>query len=165
MSNQQDSELTQSGSEQTSVREGDFPYAWLEGLLELADKTLDPGAKVKLLKGCAGAHYRSAKMAEIAAPFAGDLGRFLAHLAESWQWKISYDASAGVILADENKDSCVCPLARGGARLSPLLCRCSEGFAERMFGAVTGKPVRATVVRSILRGDPSCAYRIELGKG
>jgi hypothetical protein len=32
-----------------------------------------------------------------------------------------------------------------------------------MFSAVTGAPVRATVTASILRGDPNCVYRIELG--
>ncbi len=164
MSNQTDSTPDESGPDQASGPQEGFPSAWVAGMLEVADRSLDARAKVRLLKGCAAAHYRSARMPETVAPFAGDLERFLEHLSQSWNWKISYDPSAGIILADENKSSCVCPLARGGARLSPLLCHCSEGFAERMFSAVTGKAARATVIRSVLRGDPSCVYRIELGE-
>jgi len=164
MSNQEDSVPDENGEVQAAGPEDGFPYAWVEGLLEVADRTLEARAKVRLLKGCAAAHYRSAKMAETVAPFAGNLEGFLAHLTQSWKWKISYDSSAGVVIADENKSSCVCPLARGGARLSPILCHCSEGFAERMFAAVTGKTARATVTHSVLRGDPSCVYRIELSE-
>ncbi len=163
MSHQHGSESDEGGELQAAGPEESFPYAWVEGLLDVADRTLEAHAKVRLLKGCAAAHYQSARMAETVAPFAGDLEGFLAHLSRSWGWKISYDSSARVILADENKDHCVCPLARTGARrLSATLCHCSEGFAERMFAAVTGRAVRATVIRSVLRGDPSCVYRVEI---
>ncbi len=42
------------------------------------------------------------------------------------------------------------------------LCNCSEGFAERMFSYILNRPVRATVIASILRGDKSCKYEIFL---
>lgn len=45
---------------------------------------------------------------------------------------------------------------------STLLCDCSEGFTEKMFSAVVGKPVKAEVVASIQRGAESCRYRITL---
>jgi len=45
---------------------------------------------------------------------------------------------------------------------STLLCDCSEGFAEKLFSAVVGKPVKAEVVASIQRGAKSCRYRISL---
>jgi hypothetical protein len=69
-----------------------------------------------------------------------------------------------IILADENKPSCVCPLLKDAERLFPGLCYCSEGFAELMFSAVFKYPVRASVVSSIQRGDSHCVYKIETGK-
>ena len=62
---------------------------------------------------------------------------------------------------DENKDFCVCPLCQA-QKMPPLLCNCSEGFAERMFSNILNRPVRATVIASILRGDKSCKYEIFL---
>jgi hypothetical protein len=59
--------------------------------------------------------------------------------------------------------ACVCPLVQQNIGVvSTTLCHCSEGFAERMFSAVIEKPVKATVTRSILRGDKSCVYTIQI---
>jgi hypothetical protein len=45
------------------------------------------------------------------------------------------------------------------------LWACSEGFAERMFSNVLGQPVQASVLRSILKGDPSCVYEVQILPG
>jgi predicted hydrocarbon binding protein len=116
-----------------------------------------------VLKAAAQAHWEHLRMGEKVAPYAGNLDGFLAFLRSSWGWKIEHDRAAGVILVDEAKDYCVCPLVEKG-RPTDLtqLCDCSEGFAERLFGAVVGRPVRAEVTQSVLRGASSCHYRITL---
>jgi predicted hydrocarbon binding protein len=65
-----------------------------------------------------------------------------------------------IIIADENKDHCVCPMIDHTLHNSPLMCHCSEGFAEKMFSKVTGEKANAVVISSILRGDKSCKYKI-----
>lgn len=149
--------MAASGSEEN----GCLSSAWIGALLEGAEHELDPAVSAKLLRGCGSAHYRAMNIEATAARYRGDLPAFVGFLSTEWHWKVSYDRGSGIILADEDKPDCVCPLAKGGAVTSPLLCRCSEGFAELLFAAVVGRPVRATVVRSILRGDPSCVYRVE----
>jgi hypothetical protein len=115
------------------------------------------------VRGCSLPHFRTLAMDATLDKFRGNVAGFLGHLEKEWGWIVKYSPGDGVILVDENKAACVCPLLpkeRTGDL--GLLCCCSEGFAERMFSRVAGSPVRAQVTASILRGDPSCKYRIEL---
>jgi predicted ArsR family transcriptional regulator len=117
----------------------------------------------RILKGCAEAHYEDLKMQATVDKFRGKMDEFLAFLRKEWGWIIDYDRDQGVILVNENKTSCVCPLVPK-ARTADLgiLCYCSEGFAERVFSEIHGSRVRAEVAESILRGQQHCIYRIEL---
>lgn len=138
-------------------------YTWLARLMGQIDTHCGAREKAALLKGCALAHYRAINMDEILAPYRGNLGAFVEFLSKQWGWVVTYDEAQGVIIADENKAACVCPLVKQGIAIDlTFLCSCSEGFAEKMFSEVTGRPVSARVQQSILRGAPSCVYRIEL---
>lgn len=89
--------------------------------------------------------------------------RFIQFLSEQWQWQVAYDPAETVITADENKSYCVCPLVQQSPQVvSGTLCHCLEGFAEQMSSEVVGGPVKATVVQSVLRGDKSCVYSIQI---
>lgn len=117
--------------------------------------------KRSLLKGCAQAHYDHLKLTELLAPYRNNPDAFVQYLESGWGWKVSHDKTTRTILADENKDHCVCPVAARLPQKGPAaLCYCSEGFAEAMFSFVLGCPVSATVVSSILRGNERCVYRI-----
>jgi len=138
---------------------------WMGAFFAQVDRALPGTQKASLVKSCSAAHYRWLNMDETLRPFKGDLPGLLRLLSETWGWKISVQAGGRLIEADENKETCVCPLIRRGViQASPTLCSCSEGFAERMFASVLDKPVSAKVVRSILRGDPSCVYEVAVGK-
>jgi len=138
-------------------------HAWTAHLLALLDANLPEDTKKAVLKECSIIHYREAQMDALVAQYRGDLPGFIQVLSRNWQWKVTYDPHEGVISADENKPTCVCPLVRlSAAPVSAILCHCSEGFAERMFSAVVGRPVTAQVSRSVLRGDPTCVYRIQI---
>ena len=148
------------------MTDNDFAAEWLTGLLAGIEQNVPAAEKGRLFESCALAHYRAVDMEEIVARYSGDLPGFLGFLSESWHWVIDYDPIAGRITADENKSACVCPLVqaglvKGAAAGAGGLCACSEQFAERMFGAVLKRPVRASVARSIMRGDPSCVYVVE----
>ena len=148
---------------QDTPAEDRFVQEWTATLLGLLEKA-EPGTGAEtLLKECSAYHYRAAGMEALATQYRGNLAGFIEMLTEKWGWKVTVDPLGQVITADENKPDCVCPVARGGRLpVSGVLCHCSEGFARRMFTAVTGRPTRAKVVRSVLRGGASCVYQIEI---
>ncbi len=147
---------------ENNATEDRFVAEWLSTLLTGLDAHLPPETQAALLQGCAAVHYRSIHMDALIAPYRGDLEGFTQFLSEKWQWKVDYNKDAHIITADENKSACVCPLVQKAGITSPALCYCSVGFAERMFSAVAGRPVKAEVTHSILRGDKSCVYTIQI---
>jgi predicted hydrocarbon binding protein len=139
-------------------------FEWISNLLTVLDQhNLSQETRSAIVRECATAHYRNANMDEIVSQYKGDLEAFLQFLSKEWKWKIIYDRDAQIVTADEDKKVCVCPLVQKSVgKVSATLCHCSEGFAERMFSAVVEKPVKAEVTRSILRGDKSCVYTIQI---
>jgi hypothetical protein len=114
------------------------------------------------IKECSCVHYSISNMEQILSAYIGKLNEFIQFIRKEWNWIITYDENEGIIIADENKNYCVCPLAKYGIFDSTELCNCSEGFAEKMFSEIIGKPVKATVERSFLRNNESCIYRITI---
>ena len=138
-----------------------MPRQWLSLLLGHIDGIADETQKRSLLKGCAQVHYDHLKLTELLAPYRNNPDAFVQYLESGWGWKVSHDKTTRTILADENEDHCVCPVAARLPQKGPAaLCYCSEGFAEAMFSFVLRRPVSATVVSSILRGGERCVYRI-----
>lgn len=150
------------GGEAKTVKDP-MPSKWIAALLPQLERQVDRGTAKALMKGCAAAHFDHLDMGRQVAPYAGNMDAFLVFLSAEWSWKIEHNKATGQILIDEAKSYCVCPLNHKEApQKSTLLCDCSEGFAEKMFSAVVGKPVKAEVIASILRGAKSCRYRISL---
>lgn len=135
--------------------------AWIAQLLSNIGNSLDEESIRKIMNKCAITHYNDLGMDGILAGYTGNLEAFMKFLEAEWGWKITWDATTRTLITDENKNYCVCPMINQEKGLkSPALCYCSEGFAEKMFGAVTGESAVATVVSSIQRGDNSCRYKI-----
>jgi hypothetical protein len=66
-----------------------------------------------------------------------------------------------VLIADENKNYCVCPIAiHDKENDSSAMCYCSEVFAEKMFSVVSGMNTKAEVISSVRKGDASCIYKV-----
>lgn len=140
-----------------------MPSRWIAALLAEMETKLDVASARAVLKAAARAHYDELEMDKLMQAFKGRLEPFLDHIGKEWGWKIAYDKAAGVIQIDENKPSCVCPLRKDAAELkSGYLCYCSEGFNERMFAVAAGRPVKAEVTQSVVRGAKSCRYTITL---
>lgn len=100
-------------------------------------------------------------MDDMLTDYEGKLERFIDFIEEKWGWKIEYNQVTKTLIADENKNYCVCPMVSKVKETKlPALCYCSEGFAEKMFSKVVGQPVTANVISSIQRGDKSCKYKI-----
>lgn len=132
---------------------------WLSTLLSGLNEN-DEATKAAI-KSAAKAHYNQLKMDEMLAPYVGDLDKFIVFISEKWGWKINLDKSAKTLIADENKNYCVCPvLPHNTANPLPAMCYCSEGFAGMMFSKVYGAPVSASVISSVRKGDKSCRYKV-----
>lgn len=159
----QDSSTAAQGAAEERSQDDLFVHAWFEQLLAGLQKASPENAGVNSVRECSLVHYRAIQMDDILAPYRGDLPGFIQFLSEKWGWKVDYDPAGQVLTADENKPYCVCPVVKlSTGPVSDMLCNCSEGFAERMFSAVAGRPVKARVLRSVLRGNPTCVYQIQL---
>ena len=126
--------------------------ACLEGL------AVDPPS----LQRCAALHWRDIGMSDTLDRYRGDLNGFLDFLRREWGWIVTVSDDGAVITADENAPDCVCPLAARLTPPTPALCDCSRHFDKMMFTYVTGTPVRARVLSSIIRGGKTCVYEITL---
>lgn len=137
--------------------------AWLVSLLSNMGQNMDPRQIRLIIKDSAKVHYDQLKMDELLSAYTGKLKEFTEFLEKEWGWKIDYDMKSGVLIADENKDHCVCPVIENVSNHdTSAICYCSEGFAELMFSKVAGTAVTARVALSVRRGDKSCVYRVEI---
>ena len=131
---------------------------WISTLLKSIDDNTE--ASQQILKNCAQVHFRHLEMEKVLKPYKGDIEKFNSFLEKEWGWKVEYDKNAGVIVANENKNFCVCPMVNREKGVdSSILCYCSEGFAELMFSFVADKKVKAEVVSSIHRRNNSSNYK------
>jgi predicted hydrocarbon binding protein len=134
---------------------------WTANLLMNLGSELEPEKFRNLIKKNAVIHFNELKMNDILGDYIGNPDKFIDFISEKWGWKIEFDKKNGILIADENKSYCVCPMVNQAESIgSYVMCNCSEGFAEKMFSVVFERPVKAKVVSSVLRGDASCKYKI-----
>ena len=140
-----------------------FIQEWTESLLEQIETSYKETEYKDLFRGCAEYHYRHLNMEETLQKYIGDLTGFIEFISKEWGWIITFNPEKNEIIADENKNFCVCPIvANSTKKISRVLCHCSESFAEKMFTKVIGSKVEANVIQSVLAGDSSCVYRIKI---
>lgn len=146
---------------QTEVPNPSLMQDWISSILQNINTELDNGSARKVIKKTAEIHYKDLKMDSLLAEYKGDLDKFSDFLQDKWGWKVDYDKEKRVLIADENKNYCVCPIAIYNKDIdSSAMCYCSEGFAEMMFSSVSGLKAQAEVIASVRKGDASCKYKI-----
>lgn len=134
---------------------------WLSAVLCSVSPQMMTSELKSSIKQGALVHYKQINMDAVLADFVGNLDKFITFLEKEWNWKLNYDAGSNTLIADENKDFCVCPVIKFSKEIdTSALCYCSEGFAEKMFSVVSQKEAKAKVEASIRRGDKSCIYKI-----
>jgi len=134
---------------------------WTANLLANLSSEMEPEKFRNMIKKNAVIHFNELKMNDMLRDYIGSPDKFIAFISEKWGWKIEFDKSAGILIADESKSYCVCPMVNQAEGIgSAIMCNCSEGFAEKMFSEVFEKPVKAEVISSVLRGNASCKYKI-----
>lgn len=137
--------------------------AWTAKLVDNLNSELEPEMVRKLVKKGSIVHYNDLKMNEMLKDYIGEPEKFMRFISEKWGWVITFDKAAGVLIADENKSYCVCPVVNQANNIgSTAMCYCSEGFAEKMFSVVFQRTVKAEVISSVLRGNASCRYKVTI---
>lgn len=141
-----------------------MPQQWISEILTHINNNLDEEKLRLIIKSTSKVHYQHLKMDELLAPYIGKLDDFITFIEKEWGWKIHFeDGNQKILIANENKSYCVCPLINfQSTKRHPALCFCSEGFAEQMFATVCQCKVQATVISSVQRRDAQCIYKIEL---
>ncbi len=139
-----------------------FALQWITELLESLDEQQLSDSQLRaIVKKASQAHHDMLNVPEMVKPYVGKPNEFIEFLKGSWGWIITDNISERQLIIDENKPFCVCPLLKySKKKLFPVLCYCSEGFAEKMFSAVYQRPIAVRIGASVQRGDPSCKYII-----
>lgn len=83
---------------------------WLSTLILSLDKNLDESVLRPIVKSLAITHYNRINMDSVLGEYIGKMDHFVSFLENNWGWKINYDKASKVLIADENKDFCVCPI-------------------------------------------------------
>ncbi|MCX6087568.1 MAG: hypothetical protein NTV78_00080, partial [Caldiserica bacterium] len=87
-----------------------------------------------------------------------------------YETKIPYQAKEYIAEKDENKKRyyyCHCPwvkesLKKGHTDIPPVFCNCSAAFHKKPYDVIFGKPIKAEVIESVVRGDLWCKFAIHL---
>lgn len=93
--------------------------------------------------------------------YVNNLDGFLHRMEKSWHMKATHDRDKKMITVIGNKTGkCFCPFV-DQYKMSSDFCNCSLGWQTQTFSRVIGKPVKARVLRSVLRGSQSCDFAID----
>lgn len=91
--------------------------------------------------------------------YKGDIRGFLAEGRRNWMAEATYDEAKGSIRIVDKGPHCSCPMVKEGVT-PPSFCDCTLGWQEATYSEILGRPVKAELEESILRGGKHCIFRI-----
>jgi predicted ArsR family transcriptional regulator len=129
-------------------------------LVEVMEKSMpEPECKQILhsLGGKCADTYRPALIDR----YKGNIHGFLEEGLRTWMAEAHYDESTGTIRVVDKSRTCSCPLVTVG-ETPATFCNCTLGWQEATYSSILGKPVKAELEESILRGDKRCVYKMHV---
>lgn len=93
--------------------------------------------------------------------YRGNIHGFLEEGLRTWMAEAHYDEAAGTIRVVDKSRTCSCPLVTVG-ETPATFCNCTLGWQEATYLSILGKPVKAELEESVLRGDKRCVYRMQV---
>jgi len=154
-----------------AVKRLEFVDGWVQRFFEAVDRTLDPGARSRLMEANGVACFAAfaGPPAHPAAPDA--LERFTAWVADAGAargYTMEGNAISFTFLgsAETGEASpagvCLCPMveSQSAATISPTYCLCSVGYVREMHQRLLGRPVQVELVDSVLKGGQRCSFKI-----
>ena len=91
--------------------------------------------------------------------YKGDIEGFLEEGRRNWMAEATYNRTKGTIRIVDKGAACSCPMVKA-ASTPPSFCDCTLGWQEQTYAEILGRPVKAELEESILRGGKRCVYQI-----
>ena len=137
-----------------------FVQRWTQELLRNAQ---NPSLPVKEAIGrCSQICYDKNNMADKLKDI-HNIDEYVECLRTDFGWTVDYDRNNRVLICWENNEACLCPIVRCAKEAVPgSMCYCTEEELVRMTQNDLGCSAKATVLRSFVRDNESCMYRIEV---
>ena len=93
--------------------------------------------------------------------YKGNIQGFLEEGRHNWMAEAVYDEANGTIRVVDKGPGCSCAMVKEGVT-PPSFCDCTLGWQEAAYSTILGRPVRARLEESVLRGGKKCIYRIKV---
>lgn len=132
-------------------------FAHLLNEMEILGRESERKQLLRGLGGWCAYTYQS----ELINRYKGDIRGFLDAGLRLWMAEARYDEATGTIQVADRFTTCSCPLVKEGVT-PPSFCDCTLGWQEATYSTILGRPVKAELKESILRGDKRCSYEIRV---
>jgi hypothetical protein len=129
-------------------------------LIEVMEQRLPESDRKQLLHSL-GAKCADTYRGPLLDRYQGDIHGFLEEGLRNWMAEARYDEKAGTIRIVDKGPGCSCPMVKQGETPGSF-CDCTLGWQEAAYSYILGRPVRAELEESILRGGKRCVYRIQV---
>jgi len=130
------------------------------GLIQVLEAKLPEQERKQILHSL-GAKCADAYRASLINRYVGNLEGFLEEGRRNWMAEATYDKSNGMIRIVDRSPHCSCPMVKEGTT-PPSFCDCTLGWQEATYSTILGRPVKAELEESILRGGKRCVFRIRV---
>jgi hypothetical protein len=128
-------------------------------LIEVIEAKLPEQERKQILRSLGG-KCADTYRASVIDRYKGNLKGFLEEGRRTWMAEADYDEVNGTIRIVDKNPHCSCPLVKEGST-PPSFCDCTLGWQEATYSTILGRPVKAELEESILRGGKKCVYRIK----
>jgi len=129
-------------------------------LIAIIENSLPEDGRKQILHAL-GARCADTYRAALLDRYKDDIEGFLAEGRRNWMAEATYHKERGTIRIVDKGPSCSCPMVKVGTT-PPSFCDCTLGWQEEAYSEILGKPVKAELEESILRGGKRCVYRITI---
>lgn len=157
--------------------------AWVKAAMDRIDGLADEEQKYWAVSRCAdvypglriqrlrGVWERTHDVDEVLRAMEPDTGWYSKPRREGnviYHPKVPFDREAwegATDPAERRRHFCHCGLVRGSmdeVDMSPTYCYCGTGWVRQLWEGILGRPVRVELLRSVVRGDEVCEFKIHL---
>lgn len=149
------------GAELTQIKSrADAAQLRFARLIETLEKSMTESERKHIL------HTLGTKCSDTYRPalidrYVGNVKGFLEEGRREWMAEAHYDEAAGTIRVVDKGPTCSCPMVN--VEETPgSFCDCTLGWQEATYSRILGRPVKAELEESILRGGKRCVYRMTI---
>jgi len=160
----------------------DDKFQWIKNVLTKLDIIANNDQKYDILSCCAH-EFSQKRIGKLKLIYekTGDINEVIREMDKDFAWyegqkkegntifiqKVPYNQEGydkASNLGDKKRNYCHCPLVKHylNENISPTFCNCSAGWYRQYWEGILGKPVRINILKSLVKGDDVCQFKIIL---